>query len=178
MFSRGLIQYEIVMEAGRKYRKPARVFASAYADRQCYRYHINLLEEFKRHLQYNQIYGSEVEWTYHEVELTDEYRTEYVVKTMPPPRGPQPALIDHILADGSNKIVTLQTGQGKASVLSAMIKIPGGWTTMGKIKLRDVVCTPDGGTAVVDGIFPQGKVPVYKVTFWDGRYTIVSGEHL
>ncbi|TQH36498.1 hypothetical protein, partial [Pseudomonas aeruginosa] len=38
---------------------------------------------------------------------------------------------------------------GKAGVLSSKIKIPGGWKTMGNIRVGDEVVTPDGGTAKV-----------------------------
>ena len=62
-------------------------------------------------------------------------------------------------------------GTGKAQPLTAKIKIPGGWTTMGDIKVGDLVSTPDGLSAAVTGIFPQGIKQTYSVTLYDGRTT-------
>jgi ATP-dependent Clp protease ATP-binding subunit ClpA len=70
------------------------------------------------------------------------------------------------------------TGVGKAQPLHSKILTPSGWTTMGAIKIGDVVSTPDNGTALVDGVFPQGKRDVYSVTFTDGRTVEASDEHL
>lgn len=69
-------------------------------------------------------------------------------------------------------------GTGKAQPLTAKIKTPTGWITMGDIKIGDVVSTPDGKSASVTGIFPQGKKDIYKVTFTDGRSTECCKEHL
>jgi hypothetical protein len=74
--------------------------------------------------------------------------------------------------DGSNP------GAGKAQPLDAKVLTGRGWIRMGDITLEDQVLTPDGKQADVLGIFPQGKVPIYKVTFEDGRSTEACGEHL
>ena len=71
-----------------------------------------------------------------------------------------------------------QNGTGKGQTLSSKIRIPGGWTTMGKIKKGDKVIARDGSTATVTGVFPQGIKPVYRVHFVDGRYTDVDNTHL
>ena len=57
----------------------------------------------------------------------------------------------------------------KAQPLYSKIKIPNGWVKMGDIKVGDTVCTPDGKTAPVIGVFPQGMRPTYRITFEDGR---------
>ena len=49
---------------------------------------------------------------------------------------------------------------------------------MGDIKIGDVVCTPNGKTAKVGGVYPQGKKDIYELTFKDGRKTRACGEHL
>ena len=72
----------------------------------------------------------------------------------------------------------IATGAGKAQPLRSKIKIPGGWTTMGEIKIGDLVSTPDGGSAKVSGLYPQGKKKIYKITFKDGRAAEACGEHL
>lgn len=69
-------------------------------------------------------------------------------------------------------------GTGKAQPLTAKIKIPGGWTTMGDIQVGDKVTSPDGNTANVVGLFPQGIKQTYSVTLYDGRTTQACAEHL
>ena len=76
------------------------------------------------------------------------------------------------------------SGTGKAQPLDALIKTPAtknnpsGWCRMGDIKVGDWVSTPDGGAAMVDGVFPQGKRPNYSITTTDGRQTEASDNHL
>ena len=59
-----------------------------------------------------------------------------------------------------------------------MVKVPGGWTRMGDIQMGQMVTTPDGGSAPVVGIYPQGEIPCYRVHFEDGRWTDCSLDHL
>lgn len=69
-------------------------------------------------------------------------------------------------------------GTGKAQPLFSKIKIPGGWTTMGDIAVGDKVTTPDGNTANVVGLFPQGSKQTYSITLYDGRSSLACAEHL
>lgn len=69
-------------------------------------------------------------------------------------------------------------GVGKASYVDAPIKTPNGWIRMGDIKVGQQLQMPDGSTAPVTGVFPQGKQPLYEVAFADGRSTKVTKEHL
>jgi hypothetical protein len=46
---------------------------------------------------------------------------------------------------------------------------PGGWRR---------VSTPDGGSARITGVFPQGTVAIYRVRFVDGRVVEACGDHL
>jgi ATP-dependent Clp protease ATP-binding subunit ClpB len=78
----------------------------------------------------------------------------------------------------NNPVLIGEPGVGKAQPLDAKIKTPTGWTTMGEIKVGDVVCTPDGGTAPVVGVFPQGKKQIYRLYFRDGKCADACGEHL
>lgn len=76
------------------------------------------------------------------------------------------------------------SGTGKAQPLDALIKTPAtknnpsGWCRMGDIQVGDWVSTPDGGVAMVDGVFPQGKRRTYTITTTDGRQTEASDNHL
>ena len=69
-------------------------------------------------------------------------------------------------------------GTGKAQPLDAKIKIPGGWTTMGDISPGDIISTPDGKTASVVEIFPQGFKETFIIELKDGRKTECCGDHL
>jgi hypothetical protein len=76
------------------------------------------------------------------------------------------------------RILEIQMGKGKAQSLSSLIKTPGGWITMGEIKVGDKISSPDGGTTIVTGVFPQGLKDIYRITFEDGRSTEIELEHL
>lgn len=78
----------------------------------------------------------------------------------------------------NNVVYVGEPGVGKAQPLYSKIKTPTGWTTMGDIKLGDVVSTPDGKSANVVGVYPQGKKDIYKITFADGRTAESCKEHL
>jgi phosphate starvation-inducible protein PhoH len=69
-------------------------------------------------------------------------------------------------------------GTGKAQPLDSTIYTPNGKMRFGDIRVGDDVCTPDGKTAKVIGIYPQGKKEVYKITFKDGSTVECCLEHL
>lgn len=74
--------------------------------------------------------------------------------------------------------LNVQTGGGKSLSVSADIKVPGGWTKMGDISVGDTVTAWDGTPSTVTGVFPQGILDQYKVSFVDGRTTHASSDHL
>lgn len=67
---------------------------------------------------------------------------------------------------------------GKAQPMDAKILTPNGWVTMADIKVGDEVVNPEGGSAKVVGVFPQGVKPVFRLTFSDGASTECCDEHL
>ena len=69
-------------------------------------------------------------------------------------------------------------GTGKALTLDTPIKIPGGWTTMGQLKVGDIVTSADGTATKITAVYPQGVTDVYRVTFSDGRTVDTCGQHL
>lgn len=79
---------------------------------------------------------------------------------------------------GVHMLVLGTTGSGKAQPLDAKVHTPTGWKLMGDIRVGDLVSTPDGGSAKVTGVFPQGELEIFRVTFADGRSTEACGEHL
>jgi replicative DNA helicase len=76
-------------------------------------------------------------------------------------------------------ITTLaRTGKGKAQPLSAKVLTPSGWKKIGDLNVGSTVCCPDGSTALVQKVFPQGRKPIYRLTFSDGAKTRATAEHL
>ncbi|MXX88695.1 MAG: TraM recognition domain-containing protein [Boseongicola sp. SB0677_bin_26] len=70
------------------------------------------------------------------------------------------------------------TGSGKALPLDTLILTPGGWVPNGDLAPGDSVCHPDGGTAQVHSVHPQGRVPAVRLHFEDGRIADCSRDHL
>jgi len=75
-------------------------------------------------------------------------------------------------------LVDLMTGYGKATSLDTKIRIKDGWKLMKDIKVDDKVIGRDGLETNVVGVYPQGVVDMYCITFEDGRSSKVSGDHL
>src|SRR5690606_20429135 len=96
------------------------------------------------------------------------------------PRNLEQRLALDLLMDESINLVTIvgKAGTGKAQPLASPILTPKGWTTMGEISPGDYVIGGDGKPTKVLGVFPQGKKPVYRVTFSDGTSTECCDEHL
>jgi AAA+ superfamily predicted ATPase len=69
-------------------------------------------------------------------------------------------------------------GCGKAGPLDGDILTPHGYVKMRNITKGSIVSTPDGYSAEVLEIFPQGKIDIYKVIFSDGTHTECSNDHL
>ena len=61
------------------------------------------------------------------------------------------------------------TGAGKALSLKARVHTPNGWRRMGELSVGDEVTTPQGGSARIVGYYPQGRLPMCRLTFADGR---------
>lgn len=70
------------------------------------------------------------------------------------------------------------TGTGKAQPLYSKILTPNGYITMGEVRVGTEVIGEDGKPHKVLGVFPQGKKPVYELTFSDGTKCRCSDEHL
>lgn len=71
-----------------------------------------------------------------------------------------------------------QMGLGKDQPLDAKILAPSGWTTMRELRVGDLVVGSNGLPYPVTGIYPQGRHPVFRVTFQDGSSTECGEHHL
>lgn len=80
--------------------------------------------------------------------------------------------------NGELILVVAFTGEGKALALDAPVLTSTGWRRMGDLRLGDEVVDPEGSHSQVTGVFPQGVLPVYRLTFSDGSTAEASGDHL
>lgn len=74
--------------------------------------------------------------------------------------------------------ITGSTGTGKAQPLDSLVFTPDGYIKMRDIKLGDTVVDGLGKLTKVTHIYPQGKKPVYKVTFSDRTSVLCANDHL
>lgn len=70
------------------------------------------------------------------------------------------------------------SSSGKAQPLDSLVLTPNGWKKMRNIRVGELVSDPDGGSAEVTGVYPQGEKAVYRVTFADGTHVECCDEHL
>jgi len=71
-----------------------------------------------------------------------------------------------------------RNGCGKAQPLTSNILTKSGWKKMGDLCLNDLIITPKGKQAKVTGIYGQGMLDTYLITFVDGRTVEASYDHL
>jgi len=79
---------------------------------------------------------------------------------------------------GALDLVVSWTSRGKAQPLDSRVLTPAGFVSMGTLRAGDEVTDPDGSRSVVTGVFPQGVLPVYRLTFSDRSSCEASGDHL
>lgn len=68
--------------------------------------------------------------------------------------------------------------RGRAQPLDAKILTPDGYREMGAIKVNDEVIGADGLPTRVLGVYPQGEMDVYRISFSDGTSVECSEDHL
>jgi phosphate starvation-inducible PhoH-like protein len=89
-----------------------------------------------------------------------------------------PDSIPKLMAAGTIEVAPLAYMRGRAQPYDAKILTPTGWSTMGELRVGDLVVGLNGLPTPVLGIHPQGRKPVYRVTTQDGASTVACGEHL
>lgn len=70
-----------------------------------------------------------------------------------------------------------KTGSGKALTSETWVLSDHGWKHIGDIKVGDKVYTRTGCLATVNGVYPQGKQPVWEIEFEDGTVVSCNAEH-
>ena len=66
---------------------------------------------------------------------------------------------------------------GKALLESELIYTPYGSKKIGFADIGDIIYGDDGKLTTIVGVYPQGFVDMYKVTFEDGRSIVCCGQH-
>lgn len=178
-FAKQYIQYSFRRISGRWKKEAVKIWASRTHDAREYRFHINQYAKFIAHLDsvgLNESLYSVTKTLYFEA-----YSVSFKVRPHFVERDYQIPIVAY-LADYINpplaKMLEIQTGRGKGNLLSTRIKTPGGWTTMGEIKVGDTITAWDGSKTKVNGVYPQGKRDLFKFTFWDDRVIEVDDNHL
>jgi phosphate starvation-inducible protein PhoH len=94
------------------------------------------------------------------------------------PITPSQELLFEYWDEGFDIVAHGSAGTGKAQPLHSKVLTPIGWQQMGQLSINDQVITPDGGTANIVGLFPQGELDVYQLTMNDGSTTQSCADHL
>ena len=70
------------------------------------------------------------------------------------------------------------TGSGKSLTSDTLVMGEHGWVPIGQLTTGNLIRTPAGKLIRVEGVFPQGKLPVVRIHFEDGRWAECSRDHL
>lgn len=171
--------YRLVMIAKRRREPPPKptikkIYASFYESKRVFHFHRNTLEAFSELLRSKNYENYDIEY----IDLYEPKKFELEVLARYVSKDDQVPLIDYLVADGTMKMLNLQTGRGKELRNSEKILTPTGWTTHGEIAVGDQVICPDGSVSNVTGVFPQGYKDIYRIYFYDGRFIDAGAEHL
>jgi phosphate starvation-inducible protein PhoH and related proteins len=82
------------------------------------------------------------------------------------------------LSSGSIEVAPLGFMRGRAQPLSSQVLTPLGWRAMGSLEQGDFVIGANGQATQIQGVFPQGKKEVFRVTMTDESSTVTCAEHL
>ncbi|MGW3663200.1 helicase-related protein [Streptomyces sp. NPDC005141] len=77
-----------------------------------------------------------------------------------------------------HRLLQGEVGSGKAQPLDSTVLTPTGFRRMGDLREGDEVVVPDGGIALIDGVFPQGVRDVWRMVLSDGSSVECDDEHL
>lgn len=96
------------------------------------------------------------------------------------PPSPWPTLngLMTLFLPGELAVIAARTSIGKAQPLTSKVLTPSGFVPMGSLELGDVIVDNKGKEQQVTGVFPQGKLTVFRVVFSDGSSCECCGDHL
>lgn len=70
-----------------------------------------------------------------------------------------------------------KTGSGKSLPWLTFVLAKDGWKHIGDLELGEEIYTRSGKLAKVDGIYPQGKLPIWEIEFEDGTIIECGANH-
>lgn len=113
-------------------------------------------------------------------ELLSRKDIELLIDNLPLLKKPRSYQMDYLYyaVNHGNHINGSSVGTGKAQPLDTLIWTPNGAKKMGDLKVGDKILGVNSDIQTVTGIFPQGEIDCYKVTFTDGTSTECSKDHL
>lgn len=80
--------------------------------------------------------------------------------------------------DFSERLLMAGNQLGKLQPVTSPVLTPTGWVEIGSLKVGDEVIAGDGSITKVIRVTPQGEMPIFRVSFDWGSYTLAGGEHL
>lgn len=87
-------------------------------------------------------------------------------------------LLEVFMRCGFNLLISGITGSGKALINSSKIPTPNGFIPIGDLKVGDLVFNRLGKPKKVSGVYPQGRLKVFKIDLSDGREILCNDEHI
>lgn len=91
---------------------------------------------------------------------------------------PHSAQIPVVESEARFKVMNAGRRTGKSLRCTHPVATPSGWRAIGDLKVGDEVIGSDGRPTKVTGVFPQGVLPTFKLTFRDGSTAHASADHL
>jgi len=117
--------------------------------------------------------------------IRERYDRQVVVYADDPPAEFAPidfVMLARLLGGGIKQGAVVEIAgwedSGKMQHVDEPVLTPTGWKRIGDLVIGDLVIGADGKPTPVDGVFPQGVLESYEVTFSDGAKTECGDEHL
>ena len=89
-----------------------------------------------------------------------------------------PDSIPRLMDAGTIEVAPLAYMRGRSQPAFTRVLTPDGWRRIGDLQIGDLVVGSDGHPTPVLGVYPQGKLDVYRVASQDDSFTLCSGDHL
>jgi phosphate starvation-inducible PhoH-like protein len=89
-----------------------------------------------------------------------------------------PESIPRLTQAGTIEVAPLAYMRGRAQPYTAQVATPGGFRSIGSLRVGDLVTGSNGLPTPVLGVYPQGRKAIFTVRTQDGAVTLCCGEHL
>lgn len=173
-----LVQKGLIKKRGRFRPVPLRTFAARLKNRSMFRFHINQYFEFTEYMRQQGYQDADFKVHDHRDTKFNAAKVKFKVKNLPKPYERQVPIIDYVLEPGISKMVTLQTGKGKALCNDTVLLTDQGWRRMGDLQVGWRVMCPNGKWTTITAVYPQeGLSKMYRLEWEDGRVSHACQDH-